>query len=171
MTDKKLTDSEIVKAFDCCYTDRYPDCTECPRYNREKEGCMDVGSGNIYDLPKAIIGLSNRQQETINRLKAENKNSGVKIQNQREQLKACNEKIKEQQAEIERLKNSGIRANSVEDWLKHCNELRAEAVKEFAERVKALLPYDGMSPEGRFKFGRIKSLDIDNLLKEKGCGE
>ncbi len=44
---------------------------------------------------------------------------------------------------------------------------RNEAIKEFAERLKALLPNDGMSPEGRFKFGRIKSLDIDNLVKER----
>lgn len=46
--------------------------------------------------------------------------------------------------------------------------IKFEAYKEFAERVKALLPNDGMSPEGRFKFGRIKSLDIDNILKEMG---
>ena len=113
----------------------------------------------------------------INRLKAENKNCGVKIQNQREQLKACNEKIKEQQAEIERLTSENERLYGkveelslvLSDTIKiRYKEAKSEAVKEFAERLKALLPNDGMSPEGRFKFGRIKSLDIDNLLKEMG---
>lgn len=88
-------------------------------------------------------------------------------------IKACNEKIKEQQAEM-------IEANLNNKWLDRYNEkcieivklnhavqaAKSEAVKEFAERLKALLPYDGMSPEGRFKFGRIKSLDIDTILKE-----
>lgn len=118
-----MTDAEIVKAFDCCYTDRYPDCTECPRYNREKEGCMDVGNGNIYDLPKAMIDLINRQQATINNLKAENRNSGQKILNQRKQLKACNEKIKRLEVDIEKLKRLEFQADALNEAISvFCNK-------------------------------------------------
>lgn len=105
-------------------------------------------------------------EKAYNRLKAENKNCGVKIQNQREQLKACNEKIKEQQAEIERLKR--LLAEEEAKYSVCAKQFYKEGAKDFSERLKALLPNDGMSPEGRFKFGRIKSLDIDDILEEMG---
>ncbi len=105
-------------------------------------------------------------EKAYNRLKAENKNCGVKIQFQREQLRACNEKIKEQQAEIERLKR--LLAEEEAKYSVCAKQFYKEGAKDFSERLKALLPNDGMSPEGRFKFGRIKSLDIDNLLQEMG---
>ncbi len=163
-TGTSLTDAEIVKAFDCCYTDRYPDCTECPRYNREKEGCMDVGNGNIFDLPKAVTDLINRYQATINRLKAENKNCGVKIQNQREQLKACNEKIKRLEVDNEKLKRLEFQADALNEAYE---ESVREAVKEFAKRLKekATIPF------GNLYVKRVLITDIDNLLKEMGCEE
>ena len=84
----------------------------------------------------------------INRLKAENKNCGKTIQNQREQLKVCNEKIKEQQAEIERLTSENERSyRKVEelslvlsDTIKiRYKEAKSEAVKEFWNELKRIM--------------------------------
>lgn len=105
-------------------------------------------------------------EKAYNRLKAENKNCGVKIQNQREQLKACNEKIKEQQAEIEGLTTENERLNGkveelslvLSDTIKiRYKEAKSEAYKEFAEACKACFP------------SLSKVFDI--ILKEMGCGE
>lgn len=176
-TGTSLTDAEIIKAFDCCYTDRYPDCTECPRYNREKEGCMDVGNGNLFDLPKAVTDLINRYQATINRLKAENKNCGVKIQNQREQLKACNEKIKEQQAEIERLAPENERLYGkveelslvLSDTIKiKYKEAKSEAYKEFVEAYKNQIKnYTGMFTDEGFYVSLEAVLSAVDFIFEK----
>ena len=150
-----MTDNEIIKAFTLCANQGA--CKDCPLDDLGGvERCMHTLLLNALDL--------------INRLKAENKNCGKTIQNQREQLKACNEKIKEQRAEIDRLKQERDEEHdSCNHYMRMCAKAHVEGAKKFAERVKALLPYDGMSPEGRFKFGRIKSLDIDNILKELGC--
>ncbi|MBQ8796144.1 MAG: hypothetical protein IJZ54_06945 [Clostridia bacterium] len=78
---------KIEKALECC-SNLHAECNECVFYGNE--WCR--------------VTLAKESLRIINRLKAENKNCGVKIQCQREQLKACNEKIKEQQAEIERFK-------------------------------------------------------------------
>ena len=67
--------------------------------------------------------------------------------------------INRQKAEIEKLQNSGIRAKSVDEWVSYCNGLRAEAVKEFAERLKEKAKSNEWN-------GTICGLDIDNLLEE-----
>ena len=74
------------------------------------------------------------------------------------------------------MNNSGIRASSVEDWLKHCNKIRAEAIKEFAERLKneiiseTAYGCDTNQHSGYYDYS-IKIGDIpeyiDNLVKEK----
>lgn len=102
-------------------------------------------------------------EKAYNRLKAENKNCGKTILNQREQLKAGNEKIKEQQAEIERLEskvNRLKRYDEERDIRLHARLIanaKSEAYKEFAERLKEK---DG-----------VPMNTVDNLLKEMGCGD
>lgn len=138
------------------YKKTYSPCDECPhsysKNNQESNMCKICEFQQSLDL--------------INRLKAENKNCGVKIQNQREQLKACNEKIKEQQAEIERLTPENERLYGkveelslvLSDTVKiRYKEAKSEAYKEFAEACKACFP------------SLSKVFDI--ILKEMGCGE
>lgn len=109
-------------------------------------------------------------EKAYNRLKAENKNCGVKIQNQREQLKACNEKIKEQQAEIERLKKENHR---FADIGKMYSEIRAEAYKEFAEQVNQIICencYPDFDAKGKpvNVFNAVNGYKaIDNLFKKE----
>lgn len=127
--------------------------------------------GKAVDLMTlcGAFNLINCQQKTIDRLKSENKNCGRTILNQRQQLKACNEKIKEQQAEM-------IEANLNNKWLDRYNEkcieivklnhavqaAKSVAVKEFAERLKAMkFAEDTISADEV-----VYVEDIDDLLKE-----
>ncbi len=89
----------------------------------------------------------------INRLKAENKNCGKTIQNQREQLKACNEKIREQQTEIERLRYN-LEA-VLDERADH-----SEAVKEFWNELKRRNTLNPLI---------VSTITGDNLLKEREC--
>lgn len=73
-------------------------------------------------------------EKVYNRLKSENKNCGVKIQNQREQLKVCNEKIKRLEVDIEKLKRLEFQTDALNEAYE---ESVKEAVKEFAERLCA----------------------------------
>lgn len=155
MTDKKLT-----ATFEYCVTQE--NCNHCPMH----DNCP-----TNYELQKRVLDL-------INRLKAENKNCGVKIQNQREQLKACNEKIKEQQAEIERLKEYPKCVYEYDgDIVDYClkspcanyktaEEIKTEAVKEFAERLKENTSEIVIG--GVYKYKVITVQGIEHFLKEMG---
>ena len=56
MTDKKLTDAEIVKALECCVRDGYPyGCEDCPYH------MLDCNEG----LDADALDLINRLQEKI----------------------------------------------------------------------------------------------------------
>ena len=47
------------------------------------------------------------------------------------------------------------------------NQIKSEAIKEFAERLKEkLLGMGTNTTYGKFKYGTVKSYEIDNLLKE-----
>lgn len=64
----KLTDEQIKKAFECCYTDK-GGCDECPYYSREENRCIE--DGDFFDLPNKIFDLINRQDAENVSLKAE----------------------------------------------------------------------------------------------------
>ena len=58
-----MTDSEIVKAFSCCYLNG-DNCEKCPCF---KDGfCTDME--DVFNLPKQIISLITRQKERIKEL-------------------------------------------------------------------------------------------------------
>lgn len=64
----KLTDAEIIKAFEVCYIDRDEDCSECPLNDEDME-CTAVGDNNLL----------NKVFELINRLKAEAERLQIRI--------------------------------------------------------------------------------------------
>ena len=74
------------------------------------------------------------------------------------------ELIKQKQAEIEKLKieNKSLRS-AANSYKIHYNEARAEAVKEFAERLKER-QQTFIGDEYTYKF--IYLIEIDNLVKE-----
>ena len=151
MPDKKLTDSEIVKALEDCIK-HTENCFECPSY----EFC-DKNDSKVVMV--ATLDL-------INRLQAEN-----------ERLK---NDLAISRKETKRYKNSYQQcAYEREMFLNELNDAKAEAYKEFAEKLKENVCGDYEIYEKCSK--NMRSFDyqqgyadynnrlvwyIDNLLKE-----
>ena len=137
MTDNKLTDKEIVKALECCgklhieNIDSF--CNEC--IFKGKAMCIGYLCDNSIDL--------------INRLQAEN-----------ERLKPFEDKIAKFNSHI-RVEDMLVFASSLEEWLEFCENLKAEAYKEFAERLKDMSEHFWEEKENF-----VSEEQIDNLLKE-----
>lgn len=119
MPDKKLTDSEIVKALECCCKGQLYQCNNCPLKINGYSHCFDT-------LRKYTLDL-------INRLQAEN-----------ERLKNC------WKADVVR----GIITGA-----------KAEAYKEFAERLKQLKYQSSDWSHGEHPFV-VEESDIDDTLYE-----
>lgn len=106
-----MTDEQIIKALECCSTDDGDDCSRCPYGN------IVYKSGNggcVNRCRKDVLDLINRQKAEIERLE---KAAGEKF-NQWELLA---EKTKQHYANL---------------YKEAKNSLKAEAIKEFAERLK-----------------------------------
>ena len=162
----KLTDNEIVKAYEFCLNNQF--CEGCIANKNSKSSVLDcmVRPSDILDL--------------INRLQAEN-----------ERLKPFEDKIAEFNSHI-RVENMLVFANSLEEWLEFCNNLKAEAYKECIEKIKKEIA-GALDNNYKVKAERIekhkigendefisycggkidclRGLDdfLDNLLKETGC--
>lgn len=114
MPDKKLTDNEIVKAFECCYVNK--PCEECPlcEIAHSEKMCFE---GDGYAIPRMIIDLINRQ-------KAEN-----------ERLKEVNEK---QRLIVEAIDDNMFPLPFETDYDKAIKTAKAEAYKEVLKKVCTL---------------------------------
>lgn len=137
MTDKKLTDSEIVKALECCCNDDIADkqnlteCYSCPLAS-DKE-CT-------YTLRKHALDLINRLQAEVERLK-----KALKVQGER---LVCEREQKYEQIDIiTKLKDQLVVA-------------KAEAYKECIEKVKDI---DQCTFDGWIEFPEDR---LNNLLNE-----
>ena len=132
-----MTDKEIKKALECCATDT---CftNSCP-FEDESDG-FDI-SKCTSSLSRIALDLLNRQQAEIERLKDENLQSEYPARIRVDDFLVC--------------------ANSLGEWLEFCDSLKAEAIKELAERVKMAFYYefDEIIPS-------IMADNIDNLVKE-----
>ena len=192
MTDKKLTQEQIIKALECCSNDDI-DCECCPA-----NGICD---NDDYCVTGAILDLVKRLKTRIVRYQLKNTN-------QRNALASLNKKVAEQKAEIERLDalwNSAQDNNfnilgllhkmrkelktakednerhkaevkwwrsqirDTEDLLAEFDrpivEVRTEAIKEFAERLKEHTT-TARFEQGKYSYEIITAQSIDNLVKE-----
>lgn len=125
MTDKKLTDEEIIKALECHINAE--DCVGCEMFGR----CDEI------ILTKLVLDLINRQKGEIETLKSANNEKF-------RQWDMLAEKTKQHYADL---------YNEAKDILK------AEAYKEFAERLKK----ETLSDRG---YDILQQGTIDNILKE-----
>ena len=99
------------------------------------------------DAINDAIDLINRQQAEIERLKAENEKA-------KNYLAKCFDKYEKTKIAKESLENTVYTA-------------RAEAVKEFAERLKEKANYEEIwTGEEEYVFHTVEFDDIDNLVKE-----
>ena len=156
MTDKKLTDEEIKKALVCCEIAYDQDCTECPLYPDDGEiACREV-------LREEALDLITRQQ-------AENENLKVENQSLRSAANSLKMHYEEAQAEIERLKES-LNIELENFATEYDNKIKAEAYKEFAERLKEKSGKVEMVCSGALvqRDYTISEKTLDNLLKKIG---
>ncbi len=125
----KLTDNEIIKAFEICYTDDEEDCLNCPFCDEVGE-CMDGGDSELLEEVGYLI---NRQKDEIERLLKQLK-EGIDLSDsvirdvKSEAIKEFIEKLDE------RLTNYGIYSQYVKDTIKQIvKEMRSEE-NEFRKR-------------------------------------
>ncbi len=142
MPDKKLTDNEIIKAYELCFAEKgtKQTCGKCP-YHKFGKLCKVRRDRDALDL--------------INRLQAEN-----------ERLKPFEDKIAEFKSHI-RVEDMLVFASSLEEWLEFCDNLKAEAYKKCIEKAKNEIESQSHSRSleasgERFRIHKI----LDNLLKE-----
>lgn len=123
MTDKKFTDEEIIRNYEWCIGCTSDRCREC---TMDEEGFCEE------ELQDLVLDLINRQKTEIERLKSMNQ--------------ANLDCIHDLQRENEILSRNADTAfqdglNEKRDLFEP--EIRAEAYKEFADKVKQeFMPYD-----------------------------
>ena len=142
MTDKKLTDSEIVKALECCTKREHQCCNdgECPLFYKTA-----TYSECRWKLLKGTTDL-------INRLQAEN-----------ERLETLNSDLVEIQ-DIRKKVNLALIAENAELTTAY-ETAKAEAYKEFAERLESIM-YEKYQKYDDQPYPIATISIIDNLLKE-----
>ena len=150
MKENKLTPEEIIKALECCKPDNDEGCLNCPLTNVPLPECAEI-------LSKESVDLINRQQ-------AEVENCYKFIEQLKEARNLWEDKCKEQQAEIERLqglleqwKEEANRYQTL--WCEDVQIARAEAIKEFAERLRELMVTDT-------RYILISEFTLNILVKE-----
>lgn len=172
MTDHKFTVAETVKALECCNTPG--SCYECPY-----DGINEVEYDDMctQQLIEDIFPLINRQKCEIESLQAVHADMT-------ESLRLAAEANKDMQAEIERLNSENkvliendvrnkypncvsvekgrIYTRTLEDYDELIGDISAEAIKEFAERLKSDL---GRIPQHQFTRSQVE-WSINTFVKE-----
>ena len=154
-----MTDKEIIKALECCV--KAPYCskkTDCPY-----KGIDDCVKKHTLDA----LDLINRQQAEIEEYK--------RIAEYQQSLNVKRHfKLKEKEAEIERLEKlakdrADVNFEKIVGVVDRASaDIKAEAIKEFAERLKE----SSIDVDVSFGYGRevyteaVPVVEIDNLVKE-----
>ena len=144
-----MNDNDVIKALECCKS-VVGNCINCPY---EVNDCFSEDGTNL--LIRDALDLINRRNEEINALT-------VELQAMRGAANSYKMHYENAQAEIEKLqiRNKTLAAITKNyDW-KFANA-KSEAIKEFAERLKAVAEYDDVCEEYS-----LHPSDIGNLVKE-----
>ena len=120
MAEYKMTDNEIIKALDICSKNGF--CSECP-YSDDFTNCNTR-------VCKDVLALIYRQRAKIEALQMDNEQLQSDIINVNMNLEHQQEDIKDMKIENQSLRSA---ANS---YKIHYNKAKAEAIREFAERLK-----------------------------------
>ena len=150
MADNKLTDTEIIKALECCIGGTK--CKKCPMFKECGE--------DIQAIEKNSLDLINRQ-------KAEIEKKDIEIDILIRKKNDAYDEIAEQQAEIDRLKETFRKriGREIEETYSYLiEEIKAEAYKDLAEKLKAKKQRLFSEDEGMLWCVSVD--DIDEFLKE-----
>lgn len=132
MTDKKLTDEDVVEGLErCISTTTAEACAGCP-FNKQ-----NLCDKDQWALERHALGLINRQKSEI------------------ERLKECPKCVYEYDGEVTEYCVQGPCSN-----FKTVEQIKAEAYKEFVERLKSYLL---LNKKGEMSV--VSFENIDNLLK------
>ena len=134
----KLTDSEIVKALECCIkTNTIGDCKKmsCPAFTLN--GCSYYLRTDEDSVGAIFVEIIKDALDLINRLQAENEKL-KKVKYIFSTVDYCESDLAKALKENEELKSA---INGFRDYE---HKIKAEAYKEFAERLanKAMLPQE-----------------------------
>lgn len=153
MTDKKLTDNEIIKALECHTGNNSKRCQVCP-YTIYGCYCLD-------HLHPDLLDLINRQKAEIEKLEKENTVFREIIKKQDDEISALRKDLLKR----ENLEESF--SKSVKQFDKRLEKTvkleRAEAYKEFTEKFKEKISQKVCC--GRLSFVETE-YELNNLLKE-----
>ena len=185
-----MTDNEIIKALEIHGNMKFDNCEGCPylegdscegftKYSQPFREVLDLINRKTADID-FYKERSNKYEAQVEVLKEQTHQQKAEIDILIRKKETLRDEIAEQQAEIERLKaeNQSIKycyeqAKSYNNTLaesceKNCKKFnmttRADAIKEFAERLKkkaGIFPYHY---KGLVKAVRVEK--IDNLVKE-----
>lgn len=138
MSDKKLTDEEIIKTLERC--SKGDGCFGCAKAYAHSANCIRI-------LETECLDLINRQKSEI------------------ERLKECPKCVYEYDGEVTEYCVQGPCSN-----FKTVEQIKAEAYKEFAERIKMSIKANVVETlcndvKGVYNAEYVLD-DIDNLLKE-----
>ena len=143
----KLTDSEIVKALECCVRFKQICPETCPMVNVRQ--CK-------VDLRKNTLALINRQ-------KAENESLEIALTNARDNLGDTRAELNKYETLYElSLENEKAYKTAIDGWKQRLETAKAEAYKEFAERLKAV--YEGFDDKNEVILYSNLLTAIDCLL-------
>lgn len=160
-----MTDNEIIKALEHCLS------------NDDCDGCASLNSNSacVANNLQIILALINRQKETIEQLQTALFKCGedaVEIENYKKIAEYQQGVSMDRFFEIKRLKEE------IEEYQKHIDNdiiyvkaVKAEAVKEFAERLKAECGNIARMDFGGYIYFGVGYGLIDDLVKEFTEGE
>lgn len=155
MTNKKLTDKEIIKALEWYVS----------KFKNTGYVYLDV-DGTKFVSTQEVLDLITRQQ-------AENENLKVEKQSLRSAANSLKMHYEEAQAEIKGLNAKNMLTvseknafrTSFYNGLKQLKTAKAEAVKEFTKTLKEFM-HNKFKTLDEYEFEYITERDIDNLVKE-----
>ena len=127
-----MTDEQIIKALECC---KHDDCDNCPN-------CFGNCESN---LATHSLDLINRQKAEIERLEKENI--------------ALNRRAMPASGTILSVGNALLFAENKEDYDITINTIKAEAIKEFENKILELFPFDK-------NFTTISRFTVKQITKE-----
>ena len=140
-----MTDNEIIKALECCKSP-IPMCDDCPV--GESDMCFDFLKGYALDI--------------INRQKAKIEELQGTLKFVRGTVARLLETSDKQQAKIEKLKE----AYAVYEETTGLKQVRSDAIREFAERLKAVKYQSSDWSRGEHPYV-VEEADINEILLEE----